>query len=107
MRRAGKAAMNRRRFLALGGVAVGATLSRDLMGARSAQPAAQHVSQPQQAVPADVLFEDNFSAFPAGPLTHPVGTLNGAIQEYHYLANRGVPLGAWDNAIAHMDAWIV
>jgi hypothetical protein len=36
-----------------------------------------------------------------------VGTLNGAIQEYHYLPNRGVPLGPWTNAIGHLDAWIV
>jgi len=37
----------------------------------------------------------------------PDGQLNGAIQEYHYLANRGVPLGPWENAICHQDAWIV
>jgi hypothetical protein len=33
--------------------------------------------------------------------------LNGAIQEYHYLPNRGVPLGAWANAISHLYPWIV
>ena len=32
--------------------------------------------------------------------------LNGAIQEYHYLANRGVPLGPWANAICHLDSWV-
>ena len=53
------------------------------------------------------LFKDDFSSFPAGPLTNPVGTLNAAIQEYHYLAHRGVPLGAWANAICHMDAWLI
>src|SRR5215831_8993186 len=53
------------------------------------------------------LFHDDFSRFPPGWLTTPVGTLNGAIQEYHYLPNRGVPLGPWANAISHLDAWIV
>jgi hypothetical protein len=52
------------------------------------------------------LFHDDFSRFPPGWLTSPVGTLNGAIQEYHYLANRGVPLGPWENAVAHLDAWV-
>jgi len=53
------------------------------------------------------LFHDDFSHFPPGWLTFPVGTLNGAIQEYHYLANRGVPLGPWANAVSHLDAWVV
>ena len=52
------------------------------------------------------LFRDDFSRFTPGRLTSPVGTLNPAIQEYHYLANRGVPLGPWANAIGHMDAWV-
>ena len=52
------------------------------------------------------LFRDDFSRFPPGWLTFPVGTLNGAIQEYHYLPHRGVPLGPWENAIAHLDAWV-
>ena len=42
-----------------------------------------------------------------GRLTMPLGFTNPAIQEYHYLANRGVPLGPWENAICHMDAWLV
>ena len=53
------------------------------------------------------LFLDDFSHFPPGWLTSPVGTLNGAIQEYHYLPDRGIPLGPWANAITHLDAWIV
>ena len=53
------------------------------------------------------LFHDDFSHFPPGWLTNPVGMLNAAIQEYHYLPNRGVPLGRWENAICHLDAWIV
>ncbi len=53
------------------------------------------------------LFRDDFSAFPPGWLTRPVGQLNGAIQEYHYLSHRGVPLGDWANAICHLDAWAV
>ena len=57
-------------------------------------------------IPAD-LFRDDFSRFPPGWLTRPVGQLNGAIQEYHYLPHRGVPLGPWANAICHLDAWAV
>jgi hypothetical protein len=53
------------------------------------------------------LFHDDFSRFPPGWLTFPVGTLNGAIQEHHYLANRGVALGPWENAITHLDSWAV
>src|SRR5690349_15671201 len=53
------------------------------------------------------LFRDDFSHFPPGHLSSPVGELNGAIQEYHYLAHRGVPLGPWANAICHLDAWAV
>ncbi len=53
------------------------------------------------------LFRDDFSSFPPGWLITPVGLLNGAIQEYHYVANRGVPLGPWSNAICHLDGWVV
>jgi rhamnogalacturonan endolyase len=53
------------------------------------------------------LFRDDFSGFPAGLLSQPVGQLNGAIQEYHYLAHRGVPTGAWANAIVHDDSWLI
>jgi hypothetical protein len=59
-----------------------------------------------RAIPAD-LFRDDFSRFPPGWLTRPIGQLNAAIQEYHYLAHRGVPLGPWANAICHLDAWAV
>src|SRR5262245_46414980 len=57
------------------------------------------------AEPTVVLFQDDFSRFRTGPLTEPVGQLNAAIQEYHYLPHRGTPLGPWANAICHMDAW--
>ena len=36
------------------------------------------------------LFRDDFSKLPPGWLSKPVGLLNGAIQEYHYLPHRGV-----------------
>jgi rhamnogalacturonan endolyase len=52
------------------------------------------------------LFRDDFSRFPPGWLSRPVGQLNAAIQEYHYLAYRGVPLGPWENAICHLDSWV-
>jgi hypothetical protein len=52
------------------------------------------------------LFRDDFSRYPSGWLTSPIGMLNAAIQEYHYLPHRGVPLGPWENAICHLDAWL-
>lgn len=65
------------------------------------------VRVPQAADGERTLFADDFSHFPPGWLTSPVGTLNGAIQEYHYLPNRGVPLAPWENAICHLDAWLI
>ena len=56
--------------------------------------------------PAADLFRDDFSRLPPGWLTSPVGTLNGAVQEYHYLPHRGVPLGPWASPIGHLDSWI-
>jgi rhamnogalacturonan endolyase len=52
------------------------------------------------------LFRDDFSKLPAGWLSAPVGTLNGAIQEYHYLPHRGVDTGPWFNPLVHQDAWV-
>jgi len=51
------------------------------------------------------LFRDDFSKFPPGLLSQPVGQLNGAIQEYHYLPHRGVPTHPWYNPITHWDSW--
>ncbi|HWQ55943.1 MAG TPA: hypothetical protein VN442_19800 [Bryobacteraceae bacterium] len=51
------------------------------------------------------LFSDDFSRYPAGWLSAPIGIQGGAIQEYHYLPHRGVPLGPWGHAICHLDAW--
>ena len=36
------------------------------------------------------LFRDDFSRFPPGALSAPLGQLNGAIQEYRYNEHRGV-----------------
>lgn len=52
------------------------------------------------------LFRDDFSKLPPGWLSKPVGLLNGAIQEYHYLPHRGVPTQPWYNPITHNDSWI-
>jgi rhamnogalacturonan endolyase len=52
------------------------------------------------------IFRDDFSRFPPGWLSWPIGSLNGAIQEYHYFPHRGVPLGPWANAICYLDAWV-
>ena len=40
-------------------------------------------------------------------MSFPVGELNGAIQEYHYLPHRGVDSRPWENAIIHLDSWVV
>ena len=53
------------------------------------------------------LFRDDFSKFPPGWLSRPMGHLNAAIQEYHYVAHRGVDTGPWANPIVHLDAWVV
>lgn len=47
----------------------------------------------------------DFGRFPPGMLSAPVGQLNPAIQEYHYLAHRGVDLGPWSMPIVYLDAW--
>src|SRR5215468_6687510 len=52
------------------------------------------------------LFRDDFSKFPPGWLSKPVGLLNGAIQEYHYLQSRGVATFPWYNPITHNDSWV-
>jgi rhamnogalacturonan endolyase len=51
------------------------------------------------------LFSDDFSRFPPGILSAPLGLLNGAIQEYHYIEHRGVPTHPWRNPIVHLDSW--
>jgi hypothetical protein len=51
------------------------------------------------------LFRDDFSRFPPGLLSQPIGQLNGAIQEYHYIEHRGVRTHPWRNPIVHLDSW--
>ncbi len=55
----------------------------------------------------DVLLREDFSRFPVGHLSWPFGQLNPAIQEYHYFAHRGVPLGPWGSSIGYLDSWAV
>lgn len=57
------------------------------------------------SLPAAELFRDDFSKLPPRIFSEPVKQLTNAIQEYHYLPHRGVPLGAWENAICHDDVW--
>ncbi|HYI96013.1 MAG TPA: hypothetical protein VEX68_20895 [Bryobacteraceae bacterium] len=52
------------------------------------------------------LFRDDFSRFPPGLLSAPMGQLNGAIQEYHYIEHRGVRTHPWRNPIVHLDSWV-
>lgn len=61
---------------------------------------------PAVALAAD-LFRDDFSRLPPGLLSQPLGQLNGAIQEYHYIEHRGVRTHPWRNPIAHLDSWVV
>lgn len=51
------------------------------------------------------LFRDDFRGYPSRILSEPVRGLTNAIEEYHYLPHRGVPLDPWENAIIHDDAW--
>jgi rhamnogalacturonan endolyase len=51
------------------------------------------------------LFKDDFSRFAPGLLSAPMGQLNGAIQEYHYIEHRGVATHPWRNPIVHLDSW--
>ncbi len=51
------------------------------------------------------LFQDDFRRLPPRILSEPVKQLTNAIQEYHYLPHRGVPLDPWENAICHTDSW--
>ncbi|MBN8733263.1 MAG: hypothetical protein J0L64_22200 [Acidobacteria bacterium] len=51
------------------------------------------------------LFHDDFSRFAPGLLSAPLGQLNGAIQEYHYIEHRGVRPHPWRNPIVHLDSW--
>jgi rhamnogalacturonan endolyase len=61
------------------------------------------------AVPAAAadLFSDDFSSLPPGLLSAPMGQLNGAIQEYHFIRHRGVDVRPWYNPIVHLDSWVV
>ncbi len=61
---------------------------------------------PAAALAAD-LFRDDFSRFPPGLLSQPMGQLNGAIQEYHHIEHRGVRTHPWRNPIVHLDSWAV
>ena len=58
-------------------------------------------------LPGAELFRDDFSRFPPGHLSQPIGQLNGAIQEYHYIEHRGVRTHPWRNPIVHLDSWVV
>ena len=51
------------------------------------------------------LFADDFSRFAPGVLSAPLGLLNGAIQEYHYIEQRGVRTLPWRNPLVHLDTW--
>jgi rhamnogalacturonan endolyase len=78
---------------------------------RAAEPPKPPPGKPKlQPLPAACttaeLFADDFGKLPPGWLTKPIGTLNAAIQEYHYLPHRGVPTKPWELAICHLDAWV-
>lgn len=95
--------MNRRNFLRKGTAALGLAAAPEVLGLLVSAEA----TGPSSTSGSLLLFRDDFSGFPPGWLSHPIGELNAAIQEYHYLSNRGVPLGPWANAICQLDAWVI
>ena len=66
---------------------------------------ALRLSAPIQGTSDVELFADDFSRFKPGLLSAPLGQLNGAIQEYHYIEHRGVRTHPWRNPIVHLDSW--
>jgi rhamnogalacturonan endolyase len=63
-------------------------------------------SPAQTMAPAgDELFRDDFSRYPIGMLSWPLGQLNPAVQEYHWIEKRGPSLEPWANSIMYLDAW--
>src|SRR5215471_17120480 len=109
--------MDRRSFLkgstAVAGAAISQEILKPLVQGEAAQssptpsvgPAQSSAASPAQT--GDMLFREDFSRLPPGWLSRPIGQLNGAIQECHYLEYRGVPTTPWANAICHMDAWVI
>src|SRR5215472_13895824 len=98
--------MDRRAFLKSSTAIAGATLSGQFLEPFSAAVEQAATTNPPNSY-GDALFYDDFSKFPVGLLSHPIGQLNGAIQEAHYLPNRGVSLWPWENPICYLDAWVV
>lgn len=108
--------MDRRNFLYKGTMIAGFEASKALWqqpapaannGADPVKPSVQVGVSSSTGSSGDVILREDFSKFPAGWLSSPVGQLNGAIQEVHHLSNRGVSLEPWANAIVHSDAWVV
>lgn len=90
---------------------------REMLGASLAAwpsisllPASSSLSSPLRAAPSGFappeLFWDDFSGLPAGWLMEPIGRLNTAIQEFHWIPSRALPQGAWSNAVVDQDAWL-
>jgi len=70
-----------------------------LPSAFSMAPSAHGIAGP------GVLLSDDFSKFPAGQLTHPIGQQGPAIQENQWIDSRARPFGAWSNGVPDQDAW--
>ena len=69
----------------------------------AAAPSARQRVRAGRALPGRFLAVPARLALASGET---IGTLNGAIQEYHYLPHRGVPLGAVGQRDRHLDAWV-
>lgn len=91
---------------------------REMLGASLAAwpslsllPGSPSFSTATSATPSDStateLFRDDFSRLPAGWLSEPIGRLNTAIQEFHWIPSRALPHGAWSNGVVDQDAWLV
>ncbi|MFB3924253.1 MAG: hypothetical protein ACE145_21235 [Terriglobia bacterium] len=110
--------MHRRSFLKRGWAAAGAAVSIVFASAKAKSAGAQDEismlldsqdlgAEASTTQSADILFSDDFSGFPTGWLSRPLRDAKASIQAYHYLSDRGVPLGPWANAICQLDSWIV
>jgi rhamnogalacturonan endolyase len=69
-------------------------------------PASARISSPPSRPGSIELFRDDFSNFPVGWLTRPIDQLDTAIQEFHWIASRALPHGAWSNGVVDHDAWL-
>src|SRR5262249_30238093 len=92
-------------FLRMSSAAAGAALSEALVATPTMAEQPENAAQTAATYGGD-LFLGDFSTFSPGLFNRPVGPIKRGVSGYPNLANRGVPLGPWANAICHLDAWV-